>query len=163
MNKTINYILDILKKISFYLLIAYSVLVGIQVISRYFFNSPTTWTELVARYLFVWSIMLYMPVLYRDKGNPAFDIIFKNLNSKMQRVLNILMNLIIMLCAICLLVWGIKYCDLMSNKCIKGLGTDLKISMNLVYSAIPVGGFFLLLTSLKEFAFSIKRLDKGDK
>jgi len=162
MNKTINYILGLLKKISFYLLIAYSVLVGIQVISRYFFNSPTTWTELVARYLFVWSIMLYMPVLYNDKGNPAFDILFKKLEPNVQRVLNILMNFIIMFCAVCLLLWGIKYCNLMSNKYIKGLGTGLKLSMNLVYSAIPAGGFFLLLTSLKELVFSIKRLEEGD-
>jgi|LSQX01.2.fsa_nt_gb TRAP-type C4-dicarboxylate transport system permease small subunit len=138
-----------LSSISFVLMVIFTILVAIQVFSRYAFNSPTTWTELLARYLFVWSIMLYMPIVYRKHANAAFTLFHEKLEGKKKQVIDAIIAIVVLFCAVYMLYWGTAMCLKMTNKYIMGLKTNLRIPMNLVYSAIPVGGVFLSLMCLE--------------
>ncbi|WP_320128571.1 TRAP transporter small permease [uncultured Sphaerochaeta sp.] len=143
------------------LLIVYTILVAVQVISRYVFQSPTTWTELVARYLFVWSIMLYMPVLYRQHGNAAFDLLFKKLKEPTRRYVQLLNDGFILACSFYLAKWGWLFCSKMTNKYIMGLGSNIHIPMNVAYLAIPVGGMFLMLMCFEQLLLDLRLIVRG--
>lgn len=153
----------ILTRLCVGLLVIYTALVAVQVISRYVFNSPTTWTELVARYLFVWSIMLYMPVLYRNRGNAAFDLVLTKLNPVARHYTQLAIDAVIAACAYCLTRWGFVFCSKMGNKYVVGLGIEWKIPMNLVYSAIPVGAAILALMCIEQLAIGLRGLGKEGK
>jgi TRAP-type C4-dicarboxylate transport system permease small subunit len=143
------------------LLIIYTILVAVQVISRYAFHSPTTWTELVARYLFVWSIMLYMPVLFRIQGNAAFDLILKKLKPSKFRIVRLLNNGFVLMGAIFLVRWGFVFCSKMSNKYMVGLGSEVRIPMNYAYLAIPIGATLLILMCLEQIVSNLREIITG--
>lgn len=75
--KTIEKIIDILfviVDIALALLFAVMVLlVFIQVLARFIFNSSTTWTEEIVNYSMIWISMLGACVLMRAKGHMAID------------------------------------------------------------------------------------------
>lgn len=145
MKRFYDSITKALSCISFYIMITFTLLVAIQVISRYVFNSPTTWTELAARYLFVWSVMLYMPVIYRQNANPAFDLLLNKFSPDIRRWVNLIIHIAILFCALFLVRWGTQFCFMMKNKMVAGFGHGIKIPMNIAYTAIPAGSALLAI------------------
>jgi TRAP-type C4-dicarboxylate transport system permease small subunit len=145
MKKLYDSITKTLSWISFYIMIAFTLLVAIQVISRYVFNSPTTWTELVARYLFVWSVMLYMPVVYRQNANPAFDLLHNMFAPNIRKWVDLIIHIAVLFCALFLIRWGSQFCIMMKNKMVVGLGHGVKLPMNIAYAAIPTGAVLLAI------------------
>jgi TRAP-type C4-dicarboxylate transport system permease small subunit len=160
MNKAFDWLSRVLTVICLVLLVLYAILVAVQVISRYAFNSPTTWTELVARYLFIWSIMLYMPVLYRNHGDSAFDMILNKQKPSVKQILVLLKDVLVLFSAIFLIVWGIKYCMLSKNKLMVGLVGGITVHMNWAYASLPVGGFFLFFVAVEQLALDCRKLGK---
>lgn len=143
MKKFNDFLVLVLSKLCFVLMVIFTILVAVQVFSRYVFNSPTTWTELVARYLFVWTILLYMPVVYRQQANPSFTLFHEKLSQKALKYVDTIITFVVLFAAIYMTYWGTVMCQKMANKYIMGLNIHANIPMNLVYSSIPVGGFFL--------------------
>jgi TRAP-type C4-dicarboxylate transport system permease small subunit len=154
MRKVFDVVEVLLTKICLVLVICYAVLVAVQVISRYLFNSPITWTEVIARYLFVWSVMIYMPVLYRKHGNPRFDMVALKFKPSTQKMIWVCTDVVVLLTGVALLVFGIKYCLISKRKMVEGL-MGLKLPMNVAYSAIPTGGFCLVFGALEQFVVHI--------
>ncbi|MHC1691776.1 MAG: TRAP transporter small permease [Sphaerochaetaceae bacterium] len=115
----------------------------------------------MARYLFVWSIMLYMPVLYRMQGNAAFDLLLKRMKESTRRYVQLINNLFIMICGAYLAWWGIQFCSKMTGKYIAGLGSDLHIPMNVAYLAIPVGAILLLVMGFEQLVGDFRQVCKG--
>ena len=158
MKKVFDFISRILSWVCFCLVICFTVLVAVQVISRYVFNSPTTWTELVARYLFVWTMLLYMPVVYRDKANAAFTLIHEKVRISVSRWFDFITDLFVLFMSCYLVFWGSQFCMRMSSKVITGLGVGIKSPMNAVYLAIPVGSGLLALYAIERIVNEIPDL-----
>ena len=163
MTKAFNLLSRILSWICFGLMILFTILVAVQVISRYVFNSPTTWTELVARYLFVWTMFLYMPVVYRDKANAAFTLLHEKVKPGIRKWFDIIADAFVLFMSFYLLYWGLEFCMRMSSKMITGLGVGVRIPMNVAYSAIPVGAGLLALYAIERLIGEISVLIKGGK
>lgn len=71
--------LDVWTKVLWYLtavmVLATIVVITMQIVWRYVLNDPLSWTEQISRYLFVWIVMLAVPVgLYRS-GLYNFDLL----------------------------------------------------------------------------------------
>jgi TRAP-type C4-dicarboxylate transport system permease small subunit len=156
MKKIFDRLEDMLTKISIIFVIGYAVLVAVQVISRYVFNSPITWTEVIARYLFVWSVMIYMPVLYRRHGNPRFDMIATKFKLSTQMLIWVCTDVVVLLTGLALFVFGIKYCIISKRKMIEGL-VNVKLPMTVAYSSIPTGGFCLILGAAEQLVANLKQ------
>lgn len=145
--KTVSRFLDRveigLKWISGALLVIFTVLTLIQVISRYLFNSPLSWSEQVARYLFIWMLMLYMPVIMRHGNNLGFDLIIKKMSDEAQNIFWIICESLIGAFAALYCLYSVQLCIKFSRKKLVGLG----IKANWVYSAQIVGAFLLFVFS----------------
>lgn len=70
-------------------LIATTTLVLLNVFTRYFLNSPITWSEEVATACFVWTIFMGGAVTFRNKAHLGVDIVVKHLPPKTHAVVTL--------------------------------------------------------------------------
>ncbi len=54
----------------------------LEVVVRYFFNSPTSWTFDVGKALLIVSVMMALPEITRSKGNITIDVFLEMLSLK---------------------------------------------------------------------------------
>ena len=147
--KTVGKIFDkveaFLKIVCGTLLVSFVILTLVQVIMRYVFNSPLSWSEQLARYMFIWMLMLYMPVIMRHGNNLGFDLIINKLPEKAQNIFWVICESLIAAFAALYCVYSVQLCIRFSKKTLVGLG----IKANWVYSAQVVGAALLCLFSLE--------------
>ncbi len=64
-----------------------------QVVLRYVFNSPMTWSEELARYLFIWCAFLGWVLASRRGGHLAMTFVAERLPPRAQAVLSVVIAL----------------------------------------------------------------------
>ena len=76
LRNTLNKVLNLLAGLSMTVMV---VLTAYQVIVRYIFNSPSTWSEELVGYLFGWSTMLGATIVSGERGhmNIAREVFFQ--------------------------------------------------------------------------------------
>ena len=117
-----------------------------QVLSRYIFSSPLTWSEELGRYIFVWMSFLGMAVAIRQGSHVALDILVKKLTGVNQKILMLINNGLILFFGACLSISGFKFVELG----MKQTSPTLQIPMQYVYAVIPISGVLLLYFVLSE-------------
>ena len=161
--KTVGKVFDkvelVLKWISGILLVAFTLLTLVQVVSRYIFEMPLSWSEQLARYMFIWMLMLYMPVIMRHGNNLGFDLIVNRLPKKAQDVFWVLCEFLIAGFAALYCTYSIQLCQKFAKKTLVGLG----IKAPWVYSSQIVGAAILCLFSVEVAVNRILRMRQEDK
>lgn len=80
--------LDVCEKIARTIAVIFMVLILAltlyQVFARYLFKAQTWWAEQLCRYMFIWMMMLYMPVIIRHGQNLGFDMLINKFSEKVQ-------------------------------------------------------------------------------
>lgn len=159
-GKAFDSLEKVLKIICGVLLVGFVALTLIQVVMRYVFGNPLSWSEQLARYMFIWMLMLYMPVIMRHGNNLGFDLIINRLSKKVQNVFWIICEMLIAAFAALYCTYSVQLCIKFSRKTLVGLG----IKANWVYSAQIVGAALLFLFSLELMINRIlKTMGKGDE
>lgn len=72
-----------------------TVLVIINIILRYIFNSGLVWSEEVATGCFVWSVFIGAVAVFKHRGHVGVDLIVKRLPEAMQRGVRLITDLIL--------------------------------------------------------------------
>lgn len=136
-----------------------SILVVYQVVARYVFGSPPSWTEELARYLQVWLVMLASPVCLARGMHLAVDYISPRLPSGPRRGLRILVATLVGIFSLLLTVYGFQLLRVASIQ----VSPALQISMVWAYLVIPVSGALMTLVSVRSIAEQLeKRQADGD-
>ena len=52
------------------------IIIFMQVIMRYFFNTSLTWSEELSRYIFIWQVWLGSSIAFVDNQHIRVDLIF---------------------------------------------------------------------------------------
>lgn len=155
--------LDIWTKILWYfaalLVLATVVVISMQIIWRYVFSNPLSWTEQVSRYLFVWIVMMAVPVgLYRS-GLYNFDLVLEKLHGKVKLAVQTLNSLA------CLVFTGYYFYQAVML-CIKGgwrFAQGVHIQMIWLYIAQPICAASLFLIFLYQIIEIYKAHFKAEK
>ena len=121
------------------------VVVSAQVWYRFALNDPLTWSEEVARYLFVWISFLGSAVGVRSKVHLGIDLIDKLLSPNGRKIMTVVVNLLIQIFLVVVIFWGIRILHVVQFQKSASLG----IPMTYPYLAVPVGSAFMLLNSLR--------------
>jgi TRAP-type C4-dicarboxylate transport system permease small subunit len=113
-----------------------------QVLSRYLFNSPSVVSEEFLRFSLIWlSIMAAAYVAGKSK-HVSFSLLFDSLSAQGQRRLAILVQIIFILFAAVVMVYGgIKAMSTSMTQ----LSPVLNVPMGLVYSVLPISGVLICL------------------
>lgn len=149
--KRVSDLLDRFCSIVLVILLAGMVLVTLmQIICRVFFDA-LTWSEEVARYLLVWSTFIGAGCVYKKGGHISVLIAQEYLPIKMQKLAQILVQLLCGTFFAIALYYGAKYVRLQGNQ----LSAALRIPMRLMYMAVPVGCSIMLLHALDNILQSL--------
>lgn len=142
------------------LLLSMSFLVGLQVVMRYVFHNSLSWSEELARYMFIW--LVYVGISYGVKRNRhiCIDFVHDILPSKGAAVLSMLADLIFFAFALL----AVKYGSNIVSRVVFSTQTSpaLEIPMWLVYSAVPVGFGLVCLRLLQSLFLKISHFAKKE-
>lgn len=133
-------------------------IIAAQVFWRYVLKNPLNWSEQTARCLFIWMMMLSVPVLFYRKGAVAFDLLVEMMPRKIRDIVGIVIKLLILFFAVFYLVCSIQLCIQTGDRLLSGL----EIPMNLLYSAPPTAMVCLILVMLEQLADCVKDLVKKE-
>ena len=118
-----------------------------QVILRFVFNKPPSWTEELARYLQVWFVLLASSICIKDGSHLMVDYLVHYLPDLFKRILKQFVILLIMVFVTVLVIYGTKMLLLARSQ----TSPALHLPMSVVYLVFPVAGTLMWLESLLVF------------
>ena len=136
-----------------------TILVTCQVVSRYVLNNPSTVTEELVLFSFVWMGLLGGAYLFGKNEHMAMTFLFDKLSEKNQIKVRIFFELVIMAFAVFILVFGGWN---MSKLSMGQLSSSLQIPMGYIYLALPLSGITTMIYNALNISDIIKELS-GDK
>jgi len=123
-----------------------------QVFSRYVLNAPSTMTNEVSRFLFIWVGLMGAAYTLGQKRHLAIDLLSSSLEKspKQQALVQVVINLISLFFTSIIMVYGGG--KLMMNTLSTGqISPTLGIEMGYVYAAIPLSGIFMTVYLCRDF------------
>ena len=125
-----------------------------QVVLRYCFAAANVWAEELARLMFVWVTTLGASVAIRRNVHLRVDLVVDFLKPKPRYILQIITYTMILVFLIYLCSLGL---ELMGRTMINK-SAGLRLPMAVLYSAIPVGGAFMVLSCIEFIAKRVRDL-----
>jgi len=145
------------EKLSILIITVMVVLVTWQVVARYIFSSPVPWSEQLSKYLFVWLVLINGAYMFGKHGHMKVAFFQELLPQKIQRWLNIFIELVVIMFALAVLLYG----GVMALRLgIAQTDAALGISMGYVYAALPLSG---IITTLYGFIHLINAAKEGNQ
>ena len=116
-----------------------------QVFSRLVLNSPVTWSEELAKVLFVWLSFLGAALVYGERGHMAVEMLARKFKSGGERAFGVWTHVVALFFGAFVLVFG-GY-KAAANAWTQNL-TALPVTIGLVYIVIPIAGLAIVIYAL---------------
>lgn len=139
-----------------------AIVIAVQVLARYIWNSPTVWSEELAISLFVWSTMLAIPLGLRRGEHLTLDVISRYLPQRAIRWTALVMALLTSAVFVILGWLTIGLLPAANRQLLAGIagGLGIEAKVSWVYLAVPVGAVLaVVFTAERAVAFFRGRLD----
>ena len=127
----------------------------LHVIFRYAISYSLTFSEELARYLFVWSVFLASAVCLRQNSHAAVEIFVGMLSPRIRRGVLVLSTLFTIGFFALVSIKGIE----ITRHTIDQTSASLGVPMSAAYAAMPVGGFLMLIYSLERLVGILRSHD----
>ena len=120
-----------------------------QVIMRYVFSRPLTWSEEAARFIFVYVSFIGISYAYRQKGHIRMEVVVNLFPQAVRRGLEVLINLGTIALFCYMIPFSFRFIGIQAG--VKATATH--IPMSIVYTALRLGMALscvrLLISSLR--------------
>ncbi len=139
------------------LCIGLTLVVFLQVVTRYVFHAPFLWSEEVARYLFLWVVMMGASMSVKKERHFIIELfkVEEIRNRNLRKLLRLIPNLSILVFALLMAILGYEYFLVSKFR----MGVNLQISMQYVFIAIPIAGVSMVIYNLYHLVNFIKGWD----
>ena len=162
-RNVLNKILDVLAGGSMAVMV---ILTTYQVITRYVFKAPSTWSEELVGYLFGWSTLFGATIVSGERGHMNIPIIIDRFNPTLRKAFHIFAEVIAFLFSAAILVFGgIQVSRLAMGQQTSSLG----VAVGVFYWAMPLCGVVILLYSVMNIigiangSISLEAVDEGSE
>lgn len=116
-----------------------------QIVTRYFFNSPSTVSEELLTYSFTWMALLASAYVFGKRDHMRMGFIADKLTGTARKILEIVIELLVMLLAGSVMVYGgFTIMQLTMTQVTASLG----IPMGVVYTVVPLSGILIVFYSI---------------
>lgn len=156
MNKSVKVLDLILKYVVVALLLGMVFTIFAQVVTRYVFKMPLTWSEEIARYMFIWLIFLGSAIAVGKKSHIIIDIAITHIPEKFATYTNMLVNVLIVIYIVVITYSGFLVLPVVTSS----FSSALQISYVYIYAAVPVSGLISLVYLWDGLLFDMKKLRK---
>ena len=142
LRNTLNKVLSLLAGLSMSVMV---ILTTYQVIARYIFNSPSTWSEELVGYIFGWSTMLGATIVSGERGHMNIPVVIDRFNPTLRKAFHIFGEVIAFLFSATILVFGgYQVSQLAMGQQTSSLG----VAVGVFYWIMPVCGAVILIYSV---------------
>ena len=117
-----------------------------QVVLRYGFGRPLTWSEEVSRYLFVWVVFVGAGVAARHNGHIALDFLVTRFPPGLRRSVALGMGALSLAMLLLVFVW---YGWALTQVSIRQESPATGVPVGYATLAIPVGGLLTALNTIR--------------
>ena len=124
-----------------------------QVLTRFVFDAPSTWSEVMSRSSMIWCVFLGAAASFRGGYMMAVEVIYKLVPARGLVWLELLVALCCLIVLTILVYFGTQMTMRVSSQMLSGMG----ISIAWAYAAIPVGAAFSILAVLARIASQVTR------
>lgn len=158
--KKISSILEVFLEKALVALMAIIVLdVTWQVVTRFIFDDPSSFTEELARYLLMWIGLLGAAYAYRKHSHLSLDLLKQTLTGEKKRWLLRVCHLLSFLFAASVMIFGGS--ELMSlTLSLKQSSAALGVPMGMVYLCVPLSGALICWFALENIIWP--DINEGD-
>ena len=143
-----------------FLLVAMTLTVFSQVIARYIFEAPLSWSEELARFILIWLSMLSAAYAFKTKSHFALTILVSKLPDKHQKITSFCVHIIVAIFFLLICYYSIIFVNSVNGH----VAPALQISMQIPYSSIIVASglisIFSMLSAVKTIPKKIKSIEK---
>ncbi len=150
-------ILDIAQHALYYVIAAVVfVMIGsnvIQVFYRYVLNAALRWPEEVSIFGMMWVTMLGGAILSRWGTHITIDYLLLKLSGKSKRTLLYILFTLCLIFYVPMVYYGCKFAALAWGY----RSPNTKLSMGMLYSAIPIGFFLMIIFTLEAAFVELKK------
>ena len=130
-----------------------------QIVMRYFFNTSLPWTEEFCRYCYIYFMFIGTALAAKENSSLRVDALVELLPKTVQKVLNILVDLVVT----ALLVY-LFFGSVTMTRDLYGTGSyspGLQLPMYLVYLSAPIGILLTILRYIQNLYYAITGKQKG--
>ena len=135
------------------LIFAMSIIIFVQVIARYVFQNSLTWSEEMARYMFVWLVYFSVSYTARREKHIRIDAAINLYPKKMRPYVELLSEIIVLCFAIFIAITGYTVFGKIAWS--GQMSPAMRIPMQFVYAAPMVG---LGLTAIRQVQCIMRRV-----
>ena len=141
MEKVKKILDQVLALICMALLAIITILVVYQVVVRYLFNSPNAYTEVLAKYGFVWMILYASAYVFGCREHMNIGFLRDKLGTRPRIILEMVSEFLTALFVVGVMLFG-GY--LQATRQMIQLDSALQIPMGIIYSAVPISTIFII-------------------
>jgi TRAP-type C4-dicarboxylate transport system permease small subunit len=137
-----------------------TVVVALQVFTRFILHAPFIWSEELARFLFFWVVLLGSSLSVKQRRHFVIDVFMASSSGprrRWNRVVDLIPDLCILGFSVLLLVQGIGY----TRVGLLRVAPNSQVNMALVYLAVPVFAALSILYSAGNLASDLSGLLRG--
>ena len=157
--KIVDKIIWFFERILILFMVAMIVIIGLQVLFRYFLRNPLRWSEQAARFLFIWCTFLGVPVVFHGKVSMSFDMLIDMVKGKKRDIISIVIHCIIIALALFFFVSGVQ----LVGRSIGVFTPGVRIPVNALYIAIPISMAALVLVEIEKIIDEFKKIQEGGR
>ena len=117
----------------------------LQVVMRFAFNQPLTWSEEVARYAFVWVTFVAAAIGLERGIHIGVDLLIGFFPDVLRRAIELVTSVLVIVTLLVLIYFGFRQARVNMIQVSPILG----LPMGVPYGAIPVGGVIMLFGTLR--------------
>ena len=117
------------------------IIIFTQVVARYVFHNSLSWSEELARFIFVWIVFLGSSYVLGHGAHANLDLVLSRLPEKMRLVLEKVNTILLFGFSFIIAKYGYDFIKLGNNQ----NSSALQIPMNIIYTIIPISGTLLML------------------
>lgn len=126
------------------LLAAITIILILQICTRYLLGDPLSWTEEVSRHLFVWLVFFGASGAIRDRSHIAVDVVNAQMSARIRLIVMLGGNVLVLFFLVNVLYWGARAVGRMWD-----LSTaTLEIPFGLVYTVFPITAILMIVRTL---------------
>ena len=129
------------------LLLGLTLLLGISIAMRFFLGQPISWSNAVARYIYIYIVMIGTAISYMLDGHASIESFHNIMPSKIRLTFDLAHYIIMMSLSAILVVKGIKYAVSMWGVHSPVLSF---FSMGIIYLAVPICFSIIFLYLLRK-------------
>ena len=142
LRTTLDRVLELLAGLSMAVMV---LLTTYQVIVRYIFSAPSTWSEELVGYIFGWSTLLGATLISGERGHMNIPVLVDRMSPPLRKAFHILWEVVAFVFSAAILVFGgIQVSNLAMGQQTSSLG----VAVGVFYWAMPICGVVILLYSV---------------